>query len=63
MMFKLNFKVELSDVLLVFGIALVTLGIYFIFKPAALIFLGFSLVILAFLVSPKPKKESQKGGE
>ena len=55
-MFNLKLKLELSDVLLILGILLVAIGIYQIFAPAAIIFLGISLVILAFLLSPKKAK-------
>lgn len=57
-LFKLDFKIELSDILLILGVALMALGIYFIFMPAAIIFLGISFITLAFLMTPK-----KKGGE
>ncbi|MHB1651400.1 MAG: hypothetical protein ACYCVD_02850 [Desulfitobacteriaceae bacterium] len=55
-MFNLNFKIELSDALLILGILILTFGIYLIFLPAAVIFFGISCVVLAFLMSPKKAK-------
>lgn len=60
-MFNLNFKVEPSDVLLILGVILLTVGIYLIYAPASVIFLGVSFIILAFLMSPK--KAKQGGGD
>lgn len=54
---------ELSDVFLSIGIILIAAGLYFVFKPAAIIFLGISLILLAFLLTPKPNKDGKKGGE
>lgn len=56
-MFKFNFKIEISDVLLILGIIVSAIGIYLIYKPAALIFIGLSMVILAFMIAPKNKDE------
>jgi hypothetical protein len=62
-MFNLNFKMELSDLLLLLGILIITVGLYFVYMPAAVIFLGIALVILAFLVAPRPPKDNKKGGD
>ena len=60
-MFNLKINLEISDILLILGIIIMTLGIGLIFIPAAVIFFGLSFIILAFLMSPK--KPDQKGGE
>lgn len=54
-MFKLNFKIELSDLALILGLLLITFGIYMIYKPAAVIFLGTALILLAFLSVPRER--------
>jgi len=60
-LFNLKINLEISDILFILGIIIMTLGIGLIFIPAAVIFLGLSLIILAFLMNPK--KPDQKGGE
>ncbi|KLU64028.1 hypothetical protein DEAC_c40220 [Desulfosporosinus acididurans] len=59
-MFNLNFKIELSDLLLILGIALLTIGLYLIYIPASIIFLGTACIVLAFLMSPK---KARGGGD
>jgi hypothetical protein len=54
---------ELSDLLLLLGILIVTVGLYFVYMPAAVIFLGIAFIILAFLVAPRPPKDNKKGGD
>lgn len=59
-MFNLNFKIGISDILLVLGIFIITIGIFFIYKPAALIFLGVAFVFLAFTTYTPPKTDKKQ---
>lgn len=59
-MFNLKFDINISDLLLIAGIILIAAGIYFVYKPAAIVFIGVSLIVIAFLISPK-KKERNEG--
>ena len=54
-MFNLKLKVNFSDILIVMGTALITIGIFLIYRPAALIFAGAALITLAWMTYKPPE--------
>jgi len=58
-MFNLKFDIGLSDLMLIMGILIIAAGIYLINKPAAVVFVGAALIVLAFLLSPRPPKSDE----
>jgi len=59
-LFNLRYDINISDLLLIAGIILIAAGIYIVYRPAAIIFVGISLIVLAFLLTPK-QPESKEG--